>query len=342
VAMAEGFPDADIFTLFCDEKTIPVSLSRHRIIPSALNWLPAKYRLYRHMLPLYPMGFEAMDLRGYDLVLSSDSALAKGVILDQGSTHVCYCHSPMRCLYDQSREYIEDMPWYARPVFRIASHYLRVWDFVAAQRVDLLLANSGNVAQRIRSYYNLPSQVIYPPVQTQAGYLSSDTGDYFLSVSRLTPPKRVDLLIEACNRLGKRLIIVGKGRERTRLLKLAGSTIEFEGHVTDHRLKELYAQCRAFLFAANEDFGIVPVEAQSYGRPVIAYGTGGSLETVIEGQTGVYFREQTVSSVVDAIERFELIESTYEQQAAELEQDAQRNRGLEACVPGESADGASL
>ncbi|MDE1178856.1 MAG: glycosyltransferase [Edaphobacter sp.] len=310
-ALADIFPTADIFTLYCDKKTLPANLRDRKFITSSLNRIPWRYTLYRHLLPIYPYFFESLDLRGYDLIVSSDSCLAKGIITDQDATHICYCHSPMRCLYDQYREYLEDLPPVVRSIFGFTSHYLRMWDFIAAQRVDLLIANSKNVAHRISTYYHAPSEVIYPPVQAQKGYIHPEPGDYFLTVGRLTTPKRVDLLIEACNRLKKRLIIVGSGRERRKLQSLAGETVHFEGYVTDEQLAELYARCRAFLFAADEDFGIVPVEAQSYGRPVIGYGHGGLLETVIEGTTGVFFKEQTVESVMEAILHFETIEGTF-------------------------------
>ena len=311
-ALADIYPDADIFTLYCDPKTLPPSLRARRFIVSGMNRLPARYRLYRHLLPLYPSIFESFDLRGYDLIISSDSCLAKGIITDQRATHVCYCHSPMRCLYDQNREYTAGLPAVIRPIFQLSCHYLRMWDFVAAQRVDVMIANSQNVADRIATYYHRDCEVIHPPVHTEKGYIAEETGEYFLTSGRLTGPKRIDLLIKACNRLNKVLIIVGSGRELENLKPLAGNTIEFAGHVSEDRLAVLYAHCRAFLFAADEDFGIVPVEAQSYGRPVIGYGHGGLLETVIEKRTGVYFSEQTEESVIQAILAFESTESSFE------------------------------
>jgi glycosyltransferase involved in cell wall biosynthesis len=203
-----------------------------------------------------------------------------------------------------------------KPMFYLTAHYLRQWDFQAAQRVDYFVANSAYIARRIHTYYRRESTIIYPPVDTTHGYIADTTGDYYLSVGRLTHTKRLDLVIEACNRLGRPLVIAGTGREERRLKTIAGPTIKFLGRVADDDLPDLYARCRAFIFAADEDFGIVPVEAQSFGRPVIALGKGGVLETVLSGDredtTGVLFAEQTVESVVGGILRFEEIEKSFD------------------------------
>lgn len=303
--IAEMYPNADIFTLFSAQSGLPSQLQNRKITPCKWNFLPGKYRFYRHLLPIYAAAFESIDLRGYDLVLSSDSCVIKGVLLDDETTHVCFCHSPMRCLYDQYREYLEELPWFARPIFKFATRYLRTWDFIAAQRVTGFATNSKYIAQRVRSYYGLESEVVYAPVQTNKGYIDLATKDYYLSVGRLVRSKRVDLLIQACNWLGRQLIIVGSGRELSRLKKIAGPTIQFAGRVSATELPQLYARCKALLFAAKEDFGIVPLECQSYGRPVIAYAGGGALETVIPHVTGLHFNEQTAGSLVKAITLFE-------------------------------------
>jgi len=316
--LAELYPSADIFTLFFNEKDLPDNLRGRNIHALALNWLPAKYKLYRSMLPFYPLMFESLDLRDYDVVISSDSCVTKGILINQNAIHVCYCHSPMRCLWDLHREFREELPAIARPIFTLATHYVRQWDFSAAKRVDDFVANSQNVAQRISKFYGRESTVIYPPVNTLKGFISPTTDDYYLSVGRLTNVKKIDLLIKACNQLKRRLIVAGAGREAANLKAIAGPTVEFAGRVSETGLQNLYANCRALLFAADEDFGIVPVEAQSYGRPVIAYGRGGALETIIplgnsEGKqpTGVLFPEQTESSVKEAILAFEHNESRF-------------------------------
>jgi len=309
--LAEVFPEADFFTLFVDKNHIPPRVRGRNIISLGLDWLPAKYTIYRYLLPFYPLAFESFDLRGYDLVISSDSCVAKGVLTDQGTVHICYCYSPMRCLYDQYRDFCDGFYLIGRIAFAMTAHYVRIWDYIAAQRVTSLVADSHHIADRIRKYYRRDSKVIYPPVNIENAYIDDMVGDYYLSVGRLTEPKKVDLLIEACNQLGRRLIVVGSGREMSRLKKLAGKTIEFVGRVSDSERSRLYAQCRALLFPPYEDFGIVPVEAQAHGRPVIAYGLGGSRETVIDSVTGLYFQEQTVASIVDAILRFESVEETF-------------------------------
>ncbi|WP_263378263.1 glycosyltransferase [Granulicella paludicola] len=318
--LAEMYPEADIFTLLYTERDLSPSLRGRNIIASRANFLPWKYQTYRFLMPLYPAGFEAIDLRGYDLVITSDSCVAKGVLIDQTARQICYCHSPMRALWDLRFEFRDTLPAPFRPIFTTITRSLRQWDFLAAQRVDYFVANSNFVAERIMRYYRRESHVIYPPVSERNHMASASRGDFYLSVGRLTQTKRVDLLIEACNRLKRPLIVVGGGRNLTRLKKIAGSTIKFPGRISDEELENTYRSCRALLFAANEDFGIVPVEAQSYGRPVVSYGHGGSLETVIgidrvaEGRapTGVFFREQTVESICEAILQFESMEDSFD------------------------------
>jgi glycosyltransferase involved in cell wall biosynthesis len=316
--LASMYRGADFFTLFYRDQDLPSNLFGRSITASSWNWLPAKYWLFRYLLPLYPLAFESLDLRGYDLVLSSDSCVTKCILIDQGAVHVCYCHSPMRCLWDLRREFRESLPGIARPVFTLGSHYVRQCDFAAAQRVDAFVANSKNVAERIQSFYRRESRLLYPPVNTRKGYIAEKTEDYYLTVGRLVQTKRIDLLIAACNALRRKLVIVGEGREEKRLKAIAGPTIEFTGRVSDEQLSELYARCKAFLFAADEDFGIVPVEAQSFGRPVIAYGHGGSLETVIGAgsnvggsATGLFFREQSPDSVKEAILEFDRVQAMF-------------------------------
>jgi len=318
--LAEMYPEAEFFTLLYNERDLPTSVRGRRIKASRANVLPCKYQLYRYMMPFYARAFEAIDLRGYDLVITSDSCVAKGVLIDQGARQICYCHSPMRGIWDLRYEFRDMLPALARPIYSWFTHSMRPWDFLAAQRVDYFVANSKYVAERVDRYYRRYSQVIYPPVELQTGPVSSEHGDYYLSVGRLTETKRIDLLIQACNQLKRRLVIVGTGRHGAALKKLAGPTIEFTGRASDEDLHKLYRGCRALLFAANEDFGIVPVEVQSYGRPVIAFGHGGSLETVVglgecpqkPPPTGVFFPEQSADSLSEAILRFESAESCFD------------------------------
>jgi glycosyltransferase involved in cell wall biosynthesis len=314
------FPEADVFTMFYDPDRLPTSL-RGRSIRGTFLQPFANRATYRLLIPLYPCALETLDLRGYDLVISSDASMAKGVLCDEESKHICYCHTPWRQLYDLYWKSLEIVPLPLRPAYALTCNRLRQWDFVAAQRVDHFVANSRYIQQRIRRYYRRDSTVIYPPVDTSKGYIAERHDNYYFSAGRLTHTKRLDLLITACNQMGRRLLIAGEGREERRLKAISGRTIEFLGRVSDDDLRVLYANCRAFLFAANEDFGIVPVEAQAFGRPVIAYGHGGALETVRVSDphglsdTGVLFPYQTVDSLISGIRTFESIEDTFDHAA---------------------------
>jgi glycosyltransferase involved in cell wall biosynthesis len=335
--LAKMFPQADFFALFADPAFVPEALRGRKITTSFLDRIPGGKRVYRQLLPFYPLAVEGLDLSGYDLVISADGAATKGVLTDQQTIHLCYCHSPPRSYWDQYAANRRRMPLFVRVVFALVAQYLRQWDFAAAQRIDGFITNSEYVADRVRKYYRRESTVIHPPVDTSDSWLAASHEDFYLSVGRLEPSKRVDLLIEACNHLERRLRIAGTGAEEGALRGLAGPTIEFLGRVGEGELRENYANCRALLFAADEDFGLVSVEAQACGRPVIAYGRGGSLETVrglwaqeIKGRpvvdiskyTGVFFPEQTASSLVEAILNFECIEGGFDPRS--IQQHAQR------------------
>jgi glycosyltransferase involved in cell wall biosynthesis len=315
--LGEIYPDADFFALFYRETGIPAKLKGRAIQGSFLQRIPGIDRVYRPLLSLFPYAVESFDMSGYDLVITSDWACIKGVVTDPNTVNVCYCHTPMRHIWDLYRTYLTGAAAWQRPAYAWSAKGLREWDYQAAQRVTHFAANSIYIQHRIERYYGRSSAVIYPPVDTSKGYISSSTGNYYLSLSRLNRTKRIDLLIHACNRLGRKLIVSGWGPEEKELKKIAGSTIEFVGRVPDSEVGGLFANCRALLFAADEDFGIVPVEAQSYGRPVVAYGRGGSLETVRVGDpsrgsdTGVFFSEQTPESVIDGIQRFEKTEDEF-------------------------------
>jgi len=318
--LASMFPDADIFTLTADPKSIPESLRGRHITQSFLGRIPWHGRFHRHFLPLYPLAVEQLDLRAYDLVITSDAGPMKGVLVAPGALHICYCHAPMRYIWNQYHEYRDRLSGLAKYAFSASAHYVRAWDFAAAQRVSLFAANSVNVADRIRHYYLRPSLVLYPPVDTSYARLEPSVDDSYLAVGRLVAYKRMDLLIAACNRLGRRLRIIGAGPEERRLRALAGKSIEFLGYVDNEVLWSEYARCRALLFAAEEDFGMAPVEAQACGRPVIAYGKGGALESIASERrmvaqgcaTGLFFHEQTVGAVCDTILDFEKAELDFD------------------------------
>jgi glycosyltransferase involved in cell wall biosynthesis len=322
-AIARMFPRADLFAVVADPQAVPESLRGRSLTTSFLQKVPGGRRWHRRFLPLYPLALEQFDLSAYDLVLSSESGPAKGVLTSSRSCHICYCHSPMRYLWDFYHHYRNGATLSAigRPIFTFASHYLRLWDAASADRVDYFAANSRNVAARIRKHYRRQAEVIYPPVDVAAGYLAEKIEDYYLVVGQLVDYKRVDLAIAACNHLGRRLHIVGGGELYKRLKKLAGPSIHFCGTLSDNELRKQYAHCRALLFPAEEDFGIVPVEALSFGRPVIAYARGGATESLIgfrldsqdvpEKSTGIFFAEQSVDSLVAAIDAFERIEHRF-------------------------------
>ena len=321
-AMLEVFPQADIFVLIADEK-IAARFAPHRVTTSFLQRLPGSRRFYRHLLPLNPFALEQFDLRGYDVVISIESGPAKGVITSPSTCHINYCNSPMRYIWDMYHEYTngKEMRGLTRLIFKAVAHYMRMWDLASASRVDYFIANSNYIAGRIRKFYRRDSAVIHPPVDVAGGYLADCTEDYYLVVGRLVDYKRVDLAVEACNRLKRRLRVVGMGPQYRRLKKLAGPSIEFLGNLPEAQKNEQYARCRALLFPAEEDFGIVPVEAHSFGRPVIAFGRGGALETVrgpFAGEEtidsscdGIFFAEQTADSLVDAMLVFEASQQAF-------------------------------
>jgi glycosyltransferase involved in cell wall biosynthesis len=308
--IAALFPSAEIFSLVSSPAGLPATLAGRRLHTSFLQRLPLARTHHRHFLPFYPAATESLDLRGFDLVLSSESGPVKGVRLDPGAIHICYCHSPMRYLWDGYESYRAAMGPLTRAAFSAAVPSVRKWDRAAAQRVTFFMANSAYVAERVRRCYGRESDVIHPPIDLQrvAVVLREPPGDHYLCVGRLVAYKRTEILLDACRRLGRTLRIVGTGPEEAKLRHLAGPGVKFLGQLSTTELWDEFARCRALLFAADEDFGMVPVEAQACGRPVIAYGAGGSLETIRgtgPNATGTYFAKQTAGSAAEAITRWE-------------------------------------
>ena len=308
--IASLFPDAEIFTLLMDDPGVPDGLRRRSIHTSFLQKIPMARKYHRHMMPLYPAATEWLDLREFDLVITSDSGPVKGVRLSEGAVQICYCHSPMRYLYDGYEAYRSQMGAVTRAVFSLTAGRVRRWDMRAAERVTFFVANSEYVARRIARIYGRESRVIHPPIDLHRARMVDVPGDHYLCAGRLVGYKRTELMIEACARMGRKLRIAGTGPEEKFLKGLIrAANVEFLGEMSTEALWQEFANCRALLFAADEDFGMVPLEAQACGRPVIAYGAGGSLETVRgkgASPTGVYFSEQTVESLMEGISRFEV------------------------------------
>jgi glycosyltransferase involved in cell wall biosynthesis len=306
-AVCRLLPDADIFTLFCDPATLSPTVRSHRVITSFLNPLRSHYR---SLLPLMPMALESFDLRGYDLVVSSESGPAKGVITSSDTRHVCYCHTPMRYLWDLYPAYRNE--WtrsrWKRALMTPVANYLRLWDYSSAARVDHFVANSRNVQARIWKTYRREADVIYPPVDVESFYCKP-AEDYALVVSELVAYKRIDSLVRCFSRSGRRLKIVGAGPEYRALRAMATPNVEFLGRVSDEELRELYARCRFFVLPGEEDFGITPVEALASGKPVVALGRGGALETV-PFFGGVFYGAPEAEAIAEAIGRLEAMEES--------------------------------
>ena len=312
-AMCELYPDATVFALLHNKGSVSETIERMNIRTSFVQHLPLRNSHYRNYLPLFPHAIESFDLSSFDLVISSNHCVAKGVHVRPSALHLCYCYTPMRYiwgLYDQyfSKERAGPL---TRMGMRLVRPYLRKWDVRTSQNPQHFIAISRNVQQRIHQTYGRTSDIVYPPVETKRFSLSHTPGEYYLIVSALVPYKRVDLAIEVFNRLQEKLVIVGDGPELGRLKSKAGQNIEFAGFRPDNDLVDYYRQCKALIFPGEEDFGIVPVEAMACGKPVIAFSKGGALETVIdtnEIRTGILFDEQSPESLLAAIERFKRME----------------------------------
>jgi glycosyltransferase involved in cell wall biosynthesis len=296
------FPQAEIFTLLYDEKKMGQYFPSAKIHTSFLQGLPFSKKHYRLLAPLMPSAAESLDLRDFDLVISSSSAFIKGLVLRPKAIHICYCHNPARFIWDYKSHYDGNASF----LRKLLCHYFRIWDRLAANRVDYFVANSKITASRIKKFYGRESKVIYPPVVMGPVPKISETvsmSEYFLIVSQLTPYKRIDLAVEAFNKLEMSLIVIGQGRDRKRLEKMAYPNVKFLGWQPDELVEEYLRKCTAFIFPGEDDFGIAPVEAMSFGKPVLAYRRGGALETILEGITGEFFDDLAVESLADGVRR---------------------------------------
>lgn len=323
--LCELFPDAPIYTLIHHRGAMSPMIEGRKIIQSSLPSWPLAQKHFRVYLPYFPKLIEKFDLSSYDLVISSSHCVAKGVIPAEGAIHICYCHTPMRYVWDLYDDYLRERGPLAKAFLTINRRPLQRWDRRSSERVGHFIANSRHVADRISRHYGRESTVIYPPVDVDF-FTPGDgeSGDYYLIVSALVPYKRVDLAVKAFSGSGRRLVVIGTGSDEKRITGIASAGVEFLGNVDDKTLLRYYRGARALIFPGEEDFGITPLEAMACGRPVIAYGKGGAMETVQDGVTGLFFHEQTAEALMGAVDNFERISFT---------KDRARQRALEFSRP---------
>ena len=321
----ELFPDATLFTLLHDKGSVSSVIENMDIKTSFLQKIPGIFRRYRNFLPFFPKAIESFDLSGYDLILSSSHCTAKGVKSPPGALHICYCYTPMRYAWTFFDEYFSSENPLKKWIISKVISRLKKWDIASNKGIDYFVAISDNVKNRIKDIYGRQADVIYPPAEASPDETVYGDEDFYLVVSALVPYKRVDLAVKAFNENGKRLVVIGSGTDLEHLKKISKENIEFLGWAHDEELKKHYAGCSALIFPGVEDFGIVPVEAQAYGKPVIAYAQGGALETVTPS-TGVFFNEQNPAALNKALETFENSRNAFD--PAKIKENAQRfNRG---------------
>jgi glycosyltransferase involved in cell wall biosynthesis len=306
LALCDLFPDADVFTAVYDEEGTEGRFARRTVHTSFLQRLKPTARTFRALLPLYPAAMESLDMRGYDLVISSSSAWAHGVIPDDDAVHVCYCHNPFRYAWNARVETLAARGPVGRAALGAVFQRWRQWDWIAAQRVDSYVANSQTTRRRVARYFGREATVLHPPVEIER-FRQARPGDAYVVLSELMPHKRIDVAVRAFNELRLPLVIVGNGPDARRLHRLAGSTVSFTGRVSDAEAARLLARSRALVVTATEEFGIAAVEAQAAGRPVIALHEGGVRETVLEGETGVFFESAEPAALADAVRSFDVL-----------------------------------
>lgn len=325
-AALELYPTAPIYTLVYQQESFKgTRIAEHPVHTSFIERLPKGREKYRAYLPLMPLAVEQFDLSGYDVVISSSYAVAKGVLTRADQLHISYVHTPIRYAWDLQFQYLKQAGierGLKSAIARAILHYIRLWDVASSNRVDVFVANSHYVAQRIWKMYRREAQVIYPPVDVDRFTPKGQREDFYLTLSRFVPYKKIDLIVEAFTQLGLPLVVIGDGPDFNKVKRIAGPNVQLLGYQPDIVVKDYMERCKAFVFAADEDFGITPVEAQAAGAPVIAYGRGGVTETVLHGETGLFFQEQTVESLLATVRAFESGE--YQFDPERLRQNAER------------------
>lgn len=319
-AILKSFPEADLFSHVYKPEVVNNSPLKGRTIRTTfIQKLPFASRLYQKYLPLMPLALEQIDLSGYDLVISCESGPAKGVVVPPHVHHVCYCHTPMRYVWDMYHDYLRESGLLTRLLMRPLIHYMRLWDRLSADRVDHFIANSHFVATRISKFYRRKATVIHPPVSLEEIAEVSHTDDgFYLCIGALVRYKKADLAVRAFNQLRLPLVVIGDGELYELIKRIAGPTVTILGRQSRASILDHYRRCKAVIFPALEDFGIVPIEAMATGKPVIAYARGGALETVIDGLSGLHFQEQTENSLAAAVQRLESGEVRFDPHAIRM------------------------
>ncbi len=325
-AALELYPAAPIYTLVYQQESFKgTRIAEHPVHTSFIERFPRGREKYRAYLPLMPLAIEQFNLSDYDVVISSSHAVAKGVLTRADQLHISYVHTPIRYAWDLQFQYLKEAGierGLKSVIARLILHYIRLWDIASANRVDVFVANSYYVARRIWRVYRRKARVIYPPVDVDRFTPRSQREDFYLTLSRFVPYKKIDLVVEAFTRLGLPLVVIGDGPDFDKVKRFAGPNVQLLGYQPDSVVKDYMERCKAFVFAADEDFGITPVEAQAAGAPVIAYGKGGVTETVVPRETGIFFHEQTVESLSEAVQEFET--SKYRFDLERIRQNAER------------------
>jgi len=312
----ELFP-SPIYTLVKDNNALKGSIfEKAQIHTSFIQKLPLAKKKYRNYLPFFPLAIEQFDLSKYDIIISSSHAVAKGILTNSTQLHICYCHTPIRYVWDLYHQYLNESnlnKGLKGLIARLILHYIRLWDYSTVNRVDYFIANSKYVARRIKKIYGRDAKVIYPPVDVNKFQVHTNKEDFYLTASRMVPYKKIDLIVEAFSQMpDKCLVVIGDGPDFENVKSKAGKNVELLGYQPFDVLKDYMQRAKAFIFAAEEDFGITPVEAQASGTPVIAFGRGGALETVIEGETGFFFKNQNVDSLIEAVNFYEKLEDKFD------------------------------